>query len=257
MPSYLPPSLLAATLLAASACESRKEAAPDAAKQHDAEAQQEVDASNPGASASGHDPGASGHDARMADDPGESHHDPDGSIEDAASGRDAEPAVSRDAGRPSPTLEELMQAYRAFSPHPSEPQAISAQIASLCRLPTAAENAFVASEHGTDFRLLQNWLNPAAKRGFDEKRTPFEVGAAIVKEKLQLESNGEQRLVARGLMIKRGPGFDPAHGDWEFGYWEPGKELRRGDQAARTCGGCHASAGTDFVFLDGRWRLPP
>jgi hypothetical protein len=218
----LPPPLLAATLLSLFACESQEDPGAETGAQQDVKALE--------------------HDA-----------------DDAAQGDDAEasaPSLPRDALPPKPTLEELMQEYRAWSPHPSEPQAISAAIASLCRLPSAAENAFVASEHGTDHRLLQSWLNPAAKRGFDDKRSPFEVGAAIVKEKLVLESSGQHRLVARGLMIKRASGFDPTHGDWEFGYWEPGKELRRGDEAARNCGGCHASSSTDFVFLDGRWRFP-
>jgi hypothetical protein len=245
MRSILPSSLLAATMLSLFACESQEDPGAEAAAQQNAEASAPDDVN-----ASQHDVEAPQHDA------GASQRDAD--TEDAARGEDGEaaaPSLPPDAGAPKPTLEELMQEYRAWSPHPSEPQAISDEISGLCRLPSAAEDAFVASEHGR-YRWLQNWLNPAAKRAFDDKRTPFEVGAAIVKEKLVLETGGQRRLVARGLMIKRASGFDPAHGDWEFGYWEPGMELRSGDEAARTCGACHASADTDFVFLDGRWRFP-
>jgi hypothetical protein len=152
-----------------------------------------------------------------------------------------------------PALSELLERYRAWSPQPAMPQSISAEIFSLCRLPTSLEQSFADSEHGQG-RYLQDWLNDSARSMFESKRTPFAVGAAIVKEKLASDSTGKLVLAARGLMIKREPGFDPAHGDWEFGYWEPAVGLSSGPESARACGGCHAGAGTDFVFLDQTWR---
>ena len=64
-------------------------------------------------------------------------------------------------------------------------------------------------------------------------------------------------MVALGLMIKRGPGFDPAHGDWDFGYWEPASGLASGAEPAQHCGNCHAGSKTDYVFVDMSWRYPP
>lgn len=160
-----------------------------------------------------------------------------------------------DDDAPRPSLVELLDLYRAWRPRQAAPQSISAEIFGLCRLPSLPEQRFAASEHG-DGRYLQDWLNPSARDAFQTKTTPFPVGAAIVKEKLSTDAAGKLVLAARGLMIKRATGFDPAHGDWEFGYWEPATGMSSGEQTARHCGGCHASAPNDFVFLDQSWRQP-
>jgi len=156
-----------------------------------------------------------------------------------------------------PSFETAMQEYGTWTRSSAEPQAISVQIAALCRAPSAAEQAFQASEHGRDL-YLQNWLNPAAVSGRDAGGKPaFATGAAIVKQKLAPGADGKLAVVALGIMIKREPGFDAAHGDWAFGYWEAASGLRSGASEAGHCGGCHASAATDFVFLDQRWRMLP
>ena len=55
-----------------------------------------------------------------------------------------------------------------------------------------------------------------------------------------------------GGMIKRAPGYDPAHGDWEYFYFEKPEKIERGRIA--TCVKCHAYAHTtDHVY--GTWRL--
>jgi hypothetical protein len=180
----------------------------------------------------------------------------DAGATDAGAQRDAgdQPDAAHDAAAHKPALAELMEQYRSWSPRQAMPQSISTQIFTLCRLPTSAEQMFTESEHG-EYRYLQDWLNPAAEETFESKDTPFPVGAAIVKEKLLHADAGAIAVVARGLMIKRAPGFDPEHGDWEFGYWEPDAGLASGRETARPCGGCHAGAPTDFVFLDQSWRL--
>ncbi len=172
------------------------------------------------------------------------------------------------------SLEELRGVYLTWETHTAEPQNISAEIFGLCRAPSAAEEAFVESVHGDELYLF-DWLNPAAQRGaaqFGEANAPlvpperpfeplvdggvvFEVGAAIVKEKLVRTGQGYE-LAALGLMVKREPGFDPASGDWEFGYWTPSEGMLSGPAETAACGACHASSPTDFVFLDESWRLP-
>lgn len=144
-----------------------------------------------------------------------------------------------------------MQSYQSWTRASAEPQPISVEIFSLCRAPSAAEQAFVESEHGKNL-YLQDWLNPAAIRGRDAKA--FEAGAAIVKQKLATGADGKLAAIALGVMIKRERGFDAAHGDWEFGYWEESPGLKAGAAEATHCGGCHASAPTDYVFLDQSWR---
>lgn len=153
------------------------------------------------------------------------------------------------------SLEEARQRYKAFAQRTFEPEPISAEIFSLCRAPTAAEQAFAESVHGKELYLL-DWLNEGAEARYAELGSaPFPVGAAIVKEKL-VRSGTSYDVAALGIMIKRAPGFDAAHGDWEFGYWEPKTGLVAGESETTYCGACHASSSTDFVFLDDSWRTP-
>lgn len=168
----------------------------------------------------------------------------------------AEGGVPAEAGAGAlvPTLASVQQSYLGWTRHSEQPQAISTEIFSLCRAPTPAENAFVDSPHGDGLYLLA-WLNDAAKRGDATKASAsFPVGSAIVKQKLFSSATGEFVIHALGMMIKHEPGFDPAHGDWEFGYWTPTEGLAEGRATATACGGCHAGSKTDFVFLDQSWR---
>lgn len=177
-------------------------------------------------------------------------------------------AVSSESPR-LPTLEQLQSEYSTWQPHTAEPVNISAQIFSLCRSPSAAEQAFVTSEHGEYY--LRDWLNSTAQTTFtrltsvadastshdrvDVNAATFPTGAAIVKEKLLLTKSGEYQLAALGVMVKREHGYDSATQDWEFGYWEPNVGMLSGPTENAACGPCHAGAPTDFVFLDESWRV--
>jgi hypothetical protein len=157
------------------------------------------------------------------------------------------------ASTPVDPLEMLLSEYRNWQPFTAEPINVSAEIFSLCRSPTLAENAFVDTEHGQ--HMLMDWLNPGARAGFEALGTrDFAPGSAIVKEKLDYRPNAEPLLVAIGIMLKHEPGFDPEHGDWEFGYWEEEPGLIDGPDQSAYCADCHASSPTDFVFLDDSWR---
>jgi hypothetical protein len=148
--------------------------------------------------------------------------------------------------------------YQTWKRRTDQPVALASEIFGLCRSPSLAERQFLDSEHGIDQRLVLDWLNPGAVTAYEHKDTlPFPVGAAIVKEKLVRETTGGLALVARGVMIKRDPGFDAAHGDWEFAYWEPTAGLLVGPTESAHCGDCHVAAQpTDFVFFDQAWRRP-
>ena len=148
--------------------------------------------------------------------------------------------------------------YQTWKRRTDQPVALAAEIFSLCRSPSLAEMGFLDSEHGVQQRLVLDWLNPGAVTAYEHRDTlPFPVGAAIIKEKLVRETTGTLALVARGVMIKRDPGFDPAHGDWEFAYWEPTAGLLTGAVESKHCGDCHLGAQpTDFVFFDQEWRRP-
>ena len=166
-----------------------------------------------------------------------------------------------DGGEPGAgaiSLEEALQSYRGWTTRTAQPQAISAEIFALCRVPSLPEQRFVDSKHGQVQLLLLDWLNEPAALGFQARGQPaFPVGSAIVKQKLRLTAAGEQELAALGVMIKRAPGFDAAHGDWEYGYWEPSSGLSSGQESQTYCGDCHAGSTTDHVFLDQSWRVQP
>lgn len=167
-----------------------------------------------------------------------------------------------DSGAATSLLENARAEYVNWSTRTTEPVNISAEIFSLCRLPTLAENDFADSIHGNELYLL-DWLNPAAQasianieaQGESDASVPtFAVGATIVKEKLVRTGAGYE-LAALGIMIKREPGFDPTYGDWQFGYWEPEPGMLSGSDEQAYCGSCHAVAPTDFVYLDESWRM--
>lgn len=150
-----------------------------------------------------------------------------------------------------------MQSYLGWTKRTAEPQSITAQIFSLCRLPTLPERRFVESEHGKDQLLLQDWLNPLAVQGFQVGGKPaFPRGSAIVKQKLRRAADGKLEVAALGLMIKQGQGFDPAHGDWEYGYWEADSGLSAGEAVQTHCGDCHKASSSDHVFVESSWRIP-
>ena len=52
-------------------------------------------------------------------------------------------------------------------------------------------------------------------------------------------------------MVKRAPGYDPEHGDWEYFYFEDPAKIEQGK--IQSCVRCHAGAkATDHVF--GTWE---
>jgi hypothetical protein len=182
----------------------------------------------------------------------------------AGSGGQPNATADSDAG-PAPSdvlaFEAAIQSYKSWTPATPEPQAIAVEIASLCRAPSAAEQAFVGSVHGQNL-YVHDWLNPQVVASRDAAvsggKVHFAPGAAIVKQKLALDANGKRAVVALGIMIKREPGFDAAHGDWAFGYWGASFGLKAGPEEASHCGDCHkSSAASDFVFLDQSWRTTP
>jgi hypothetical protein len=174
----------------------------------------------------------------------------------SGSGGGGEPAVGGEGGSSVgmadiPSVSQIMDIYRTWEPQTAEPMPISAYIFGLCRLPTLREQEFAESEHG-DGRYLQDWANAEAVAGIARLGTPpFAPGSVIVKEKYVASGTGPE-LVAIAMMIKREPGFAPAHGDWDYAYYEPELGMIQTAEQSEYCSGCHAAAAeTDFVFVYG------
>jgi hypothetical protein len=103
---------------------------------------------------------------------------------------------------------------------------------------------------------IRIFMNDLAYDAFHKVAATYPVGSVIVKEKRGLEYflNTSSRSKATtpdgvGGMIKRAPGFDPDHGDWEYFYFDDEAKIESGRIA--NCVQCHqAAAATDRVFGD-------
>lgn len=169
----------------------------------------------------------------------------------ASAGSSAEGGSAGETVTMIPTVSEIMDQYRAWQPQSADAVPISAYIFGLCRLPTLAEQEFADSEHGHE-RYLRDWANPQAEAGIARRgMPPFGEGSVIVKEKYVATGTGRD-LVAIAMMIKREPGFEPTHGDWDYAYYEPNLGVIQTNEQSAYCSGCHAgAASTDFVYVDG------
>lgn len=92
------------------------------------------------------------------------------------------------------------------------------------------------------------FANPAAERGLAaDLKSAMPVGATIVKEKYANAQDAKPTEYA--AMIKREPGFDKEHGDWEYVFVKLGEKpvVTRG--AIQSCVQCHSLAKKkDYLF---------
>jgi hypothetical protein len=145
-----------------------------------------------------------------------------------------------------PTLAEIAVAYPSYQKITESPVQVNVELMLQCA-PTRPEQLEAArAEHGPHARAsILVFMNDAAARVFAARSGTYPVGSVIVKHKTISASFGV------GGMVKRAPGFDPAHGDWEYFYFEDPAKIDGG--RISTCIECHASAKrTDYVF--GTWK---
>jgi hypothetical protein len=92
------------------------------------------------------------------------------------------------------------------------------------------------------------FANPIALSALQsEPAKPLPVGSVVVKEKWWDEKNAQPSAYA--AMVKRNPGYDSEHGDWEYVYAQlDGKRnIERGKLAK--CIACHQGAASqDYLF---------
>jgi hypothetical protein len=132
-------------------------------------------------------------------------------------------------------------------PHPVMPVSYS-----FCTAPSPQDppaRAVNPAEHGPHDRpAIVVRTSPEVIDLFRAGRSPLPVGAVVVKEKHDGPiASGPP--AAYGAMVKREPGYDPAHGDWEYVYAteRSEKSVTRGKLAS--CIECHARAKeTDYLF---------
>jgi hypothetical protein len=91
------------------------------------------------------------------------------------------------------------------------------------------------------------YLNEMARSGVLDRERPMQVGATIVKEKWPGEN--AKQPIAYAAMIKRPPGYDAKHGNWEYVYAELDGKRRMERGRIASCIACHQGAAKrDYVF---------
>ena len=175
-----------------------------------------------------------------------------------------------------PTCEEVAAAYPRYQRITDKAVFVNPELAMLCRGASQQEVEAARGQHGPHANTaVLIYMNDAAAEAFRAKATLYPAGSVIVKRKQVLgfrDQAGEwvnDRDNGVGGMIKRAAGYDPAHGDWEYFYFDrpsgaftagtatfkatPPAKLESGRIAS--CVGCHAAAArTDRVF--GTWVDP-
>jgi hypothetical protein len=159
---------------------------------------------------------------------------------------------------PGAAVVSIAHDYKAFKLITPKPVYVDPELAMLCRGVSQEDMEAARKQHGVHANaFIKIYMNESAARAFAEPGKPYPVGAVVVKEK---EIGGYQADDGKwvgggdgvGGMIKRAPGFDPEHGDWEYFYFENPKKIESGRIAS--CVQCHAAAsGTDHVF--GTWAI--
>jgi Cytochrome P460 len=196
----------------------------------------------------------------------------------AEAARRATNAVPK-SGSPTGPPEEKMPEAKQFAPLNSRSPRIAAiakdypnlramtidsvyvdpELAMLCAGVSAQQVANARKHKGPHAHTaIRVFMNDLAANAFRQSLTPYPVGAIIVKEKrgLSYSADPESRDDAGyhthdgvGGMVKRPQGFDTAHGDWEYFYFENPSEIESGKISS--CVACHgAAARTDYVFGD-------
>jgi hypothetical protein len=136
-------------------------------------------------------------------------------------------------------------AWKALTP---EPIRVDRSIFTRCDRP-AGGGPRAQSGRGPHFMpAVKIFANPAATEAINAgPKTPLPVGATIVKEKYWNEK--DPKPSAYTAMIKREPGFDAEHGDWEYLHVELGEKpvVTRG--VIKSCVQCHSIAKEkDYLF---------
>ena len=135
------------------------------------------------------------------------------------------------------------------------PVDVSQQVHLACGIMTSPTYPFVWMRNGGEKRHgphFNHWIVVRVDRGridaFKAGDAPMPVGTTVVKEK-HTDMLAKEPVAEYGAMVKREPGYDPEHGDWEYVYvvLKPQKNVTRGRLAS--CVKCHAHAkDQDYLF---------
>lgn len=123
--------------------------------------------------------------------------------------------------------------YRQWTLVNPTPQLMEPRVSRDCAFPGGRQGP---SPH--ENKYISVFVNSVGRDEMMTKRSPkFPAGSMIVKEKLGSPDSTKPELLT--AMIKRGPGFNPESGDWEYLVLD-GAALKIVEQGKLTrCSGCH------------------
>jgi hypothetical protein len=170
------------------------------------------------------------------------------------------PPFSHERKTAQPSVSEVATSYMNYHKITKGEIFVNPEFAMLCRGASPQEVASARSRHGPHANAgIIIYMNSLAAEAFGKGATPFPTGAVIVKRKTThgyTDNDGKRVSVADngvGGMVKRSSGYDSAHGDWEYFYFEDPANIESGRLSS--CVQCHNSAKpSDYVF--GTWRKP-
>ena len=154
-----------------------------------------------------------------------------------------------------PVVDEVARTFKTMRQMTAEPVFINPMLASLCRGADKSEVEVARKTVGPHAHTtVLIYMNEVAAKAFEAKAVPYPVGSVIVKEKEAMSYRDGDGFVSGkngvGGMVKREAGYDAAHGDWEYFYFEDVASIESGTIAS--CVDCHANAAKkDYVF--GGW----
>lgn len=136
--------------------------------------------------------------------------------------------------------------YRSWTKVNTEPQLMADQTALLCAPASPSLRAAAQNPHSNKYITV--YVNELGRKAMLEQKTPaFPEGSVIVKEKLPDQSSQTPELMT--VMIKRGKGFNPTSGDWEYMVVDGTGTKVTARGKLDNCQSCHiARPGTDYVF---------
>jgi len=136
--------------------------------------------------------------------------------------------------------------YRNWSKVNPEPLRMADRTALLCAAPAPATPADPKNPHSNKYITV--YVNDLGRKAMLEQKSPdFPQGSVIVKEKLSERSSPAPELLT--VMIKRGQGFNPASGDWEYMAVDGTGTRVLAQGKLDNCQSCHrAKPETDYVF---------
>jgi len=141
----------------------------------------------------------------------------------------------------APVVKEVAKNYRQMRAVTTQPVDVDPGLLGLCRWLSPKEIEEAKKKNGPHaISQIKIYMDESGAEAFKRAAKAFPVGSVIVKEKQS--ENGV------GGMIKRAPGYDLDHGDWEFFYFEDPAKIESGKIAS--CVNCHDSARQDHVFGD-------